>query len=383
MTYNFKDTVNAVENGQAANTGSLTDAGTLTGTEQVNLGKTSGLFGKTLSSVAAWILGAYQGAASFVSLVVSGNVTFSGTGAVQTTVGTTAQQPSSPTAGMFRYNSTTGRYEFYNGSAWVNHTRLSGDTMTGSLTTPALVGSTTSATLDSYVIGGVTPLAASFTTVTTSGQITSTATTGTPPLVIASTTNVPNLNASSLNGATFASPGPIGATTANSAAYTTISASGVITSTVATGTAPFTVASTTNVANLNASSLNGATFAAPGTIGGTTPGAATFASAKVNGPITLKAPSTVTTTTYSQATTDSTLFFNGTASQTLTLLAAATYPGQILYVQNLAAFAVTSASSNVVPAGSTTAGTAILAATAGKWAVLQADGTNWRILMNN
>ena len=42
-------------------------------------------------------------------------------------------------------------------------------------------------------------------------------------------------------------------------------------STVATGTAPFTVASTTNVANLNASSLNGATFAAPGAIGGTTP----------------------------------------------------------------------------------------------------------------
>jgi len=43
------------------------------------------------------------------------------------------------------------------------------------------------------------------------------------------------------------------------------------TSTVATGTAPFTVASTTNVANLNASSLNGATFASPGNIGGTTP----------------------------------------------------------------------------------------------------------------
>jgi len=42
-------------------------------------------------------------------------------------------------------------------------------------------------------------------------------------------------------------------------------------STVATGTAPFTVASTTNVANLNASSLNGATFAAPSAIGSTTP----------------------------------------------------------------------------------------------------------------
>jgi hypothetical protein len=50
------------------------------------------------------------------------------------------------------------------------------------------------------------------------------------------------------------------------------------TSTVATGTAPLVVASTTNVPNLNASSLNGATFAAPGAIGGTTPAAGTFTS---------------------------------------------------------------------------------------------------------
>jgi hypothetical protein len=47
-------------------------------------------------------------------------------------------------------------------------------------------------------------------------------------------------------------------------------------STATTGTAPFTVASTTNVANLNASSLSGKTFAAPGTIGGTTSSSATF-----------------------------------------------------------------------------------------------------------
>jgi hypothetical protein len=46
--------------------------------------------------------------------------------------------------------------------------------------------------------------------------------------------------------------GTVGATTATTGAFTTISASGVITSTVATGTAPFTVASTTAVANLTA-----------------------------------------------------------------------------------------------------------------------------------
>jgi hypothetical protein len=62
----------------------------------------------------------------------------------------------------------------------------------------------------------------------------------------------------------------IGATTASTGRFTTV------TSTATTGTAPFTVASTTNVANLNASSLNGATFAAPGAIGSTTKAAGTF-----------------------------------------------------------------------------------------------------------
>jgi hypothetical protein len=53
--------------------------------------------------------------------------------------------------------------------------------------------------------------------------------------------------------------GTVGATTANTGAFTTISATGVFTSTVATGTAPFTVASTTQVANLNAATAGTAT----------------------------------------------------------------------------------------------------------------------------
>jgi hypothetical protein len=61
----------------------------------------------------------------------------------------------------------------------------------------------------------------------------------------------------------------IGATTAAAAKFTTVSATGQITSTLASGTAPFVVASTTVVANLNASTLGGATFANPGAIGAT------------------------------------------------------------------------------------------------------------------
>ena len=55
--------------------------------------------------------------------------------------------------------------------------------------------------------------------------------------------------------------GTVGATTASTGAFTTISATGVITSTLATGTAPFTVASTTQVANLNAATAGTATNA--------------------------------------------------------------------------------------------------------------------------
>jgi hypothetical protein len=55
--------------------------------------------------------------------------------------------------------------------------------------------------------------------------------------------------------------GTVGATTASTGAFTTVSATGVITSTVTTGTAPFTVASTTQVANLNAATAGTATNA--------------------------------------------------------------------------------------------------------------------------
>ena len=158
----------------------------------------------------------------------------------------------------------------------------------GSTTPGSAAFTTVSATGDiTGTIGATTPNTGAFTTVNASGAITSTVATGSPPFVVASSTNVPNLNASSLGGATFASPGSIGSTTAGSGAFTTLTASSTITgsstvqgtrliSTVATGTAPLTVTSTTNVPNLNASSLGGATFAAPGPIGSGTAGTGAF-----------------------------------------------------------------------------------------------------------
>ena len=43
-----------------------------------------------------------------------------GTDAIIIPVGTTAQRPGSPETGMMRFNSTTTRFEGYNGTAWVN-----------------------------------------------------------------------------------------------------------------------------------------------------------------------------------------------------------------------------------------------------------------------
>lgn len=80
---------------------------------------------------------------------------------------------------------------------------------------------------------------------TVQSQIISSVTTGTAPFVISSTTNVANLNASSLSGATFAAPGAIGGGTPGSGAFTTLTASsGVTLSGVTTGTNAFTVCMT-------------------------------------------------------------------------------------------------------------------------------------------
>lgn len=75
--------------------------------------------------------------------------------------------------------------------------------------------------------------------------------------------------------------------------------------------------------------------------------------------------------------------FNPSGTFTLTLPAASGFPGFWYYFKNISANAVNSASSNVVPIGTNTAGTAIIAASAGKFVFLQSDGTNWITMAGN
>jgi len=114
-----------------------------------------------------------------------------------------------------------------------------------------------------------------------------------------------------------------------------------------------------------------------GTVGATTPATGVFTT------IAFQAPSLINAATYTVATTDVSLRFTTTAC-TVTLPAAASFTGRVLYLNNVTLTAtVTSASSNVIPLGSNTAGTAILGATAGKFAMIQSDGTNWITMMAN
>jgi hypothetical protein len=65
---------------------------------------------------------------------------------------------------------------------------------------------------------------------------------------------------------------------------------------------------------------------------------------------------------------------------TVTLPAASSWSGRQLSFKNMQAQTLVSASSNVVPIDSTSAGTAVLLGVVGNWATLVSDGTNWIIM---
>jgi hypothetical protein len=93
--------------------------------------------------------------------------------------------------------------------------------------------------------------------------------------------------------------------------------------------------------------------------------------------------STVLTKTadYTITNTDTWIINNKTGSaMTLTFPAASAWTGRSITVKNMQAQLVNSASSNIVPIDSTTAGTAILLAVVGNWATMVSDGTNWVIM---
>lgn len=97
------------------------------------------------------------------------------------------------------------------------------------------------------------------------------------------------------------------------------------------------------------------------------------------GSLTRGAPVTKTAS-FTLADTENWIICNGTGTVTVTFPAAGSWVGREVMIKTIAAQTVVSASANVVPLAGGAAGTAILAAVAGRWATLVSDGTNWIVM---
>lgn len=98
--------------------------------------------------------------------------------------------------------------------------------------------------------------------------------------------------------------------------------------------------------------------------------------------VTNNAPPAIKTASFTLGANENFVICEGaSAIVTVTLPAASSAPGRVVTIKNLSAtYTVVSASSNVKPINSSTAGTGICAATAGAWAMLVSDGTSWIIM---
>lgn len=86
---------------------------------------------------------------------------------------------------------------------------------------------------------------------------------------------------------------------------------------------------------------------------------------------------------FTLAATENWVIVNQAGTTTVTLPAASSWTGREVMFKTITANTLVSASSNVVPLAGGAAGTAILAATAGKWATCVSDGTKWVIMQGN
>lgn len=86
------------------------------------------------------------------------------------------------------------------------------------------------------------------------------------------------------------------------------------------------------------------------------------------------------TSAYTLLITDYAVVFNSASSIPVTFPSASANKGKEYMLKTIGTGGVVSPTSNIVPRTSATPGTAILTTTAGSWAHIQSDGTNWVIL---
>ncbi|CAN5306326.1 hypothetical protein BH10PAT1_BH10PAT1_2890 [soil metagenome] len=208
------DTFNVTNSGSSGTNTSNNLTFGLTGTD--NAGGSNTLNSLNFSNVTAHTNNTYNGltfGTGYTNFLNTPTIVIAGTGAI---TGATIAAGSNTISGITATNLTAGDFS----------SKINSGTYSINISGTAPAGTLTGATLNSTVTASSLTSVGTLTGLTVSGQITSTATTGTAPFVIASTTNVANLNASFLNGATFAAPGAIGSGTPSTASFTTLSSAG-------------------------------------------------------------------------------------------------------------------------------------------------------------
>jgi hypothetical protein len=194
------------------------------------------------------------------------------------------------------------------------------------------------------------------------------------------------------NGTAVPTAGAIAYGTGTAYAFTAAGLSGQVLTSAAAGTPTWTTPTTGTVTAVSVVTANGFAGTSSGgatpaltlttTVTGLLKGNGTAISAAVAN-VDYVPLSTVLTKTadYTITGTDTWIINNKSGSAlTLTFPTASSWTGRYITVKNMQAQLVNSASSNIVPIDSTTAGTAILLDVIGNWATLVSDGTDWVIM---
>ena len=220
------------------------------------------------------------------------------------------------------------------------------------------------------------------------GLTPATATTG--AVTLAGTLGIAN---GGTNGAATPTAGAVAYGTGTAYGFTVAGTAGQVLTSAGAGTPTWTTVGTGTVTSVSVVSANG--FAGTVATATTTPaitlsttitgllkGNGTAISAAVANTDYVPLSTVITKTAdYTITGTDTWIINNKTGSAlTLTFPAASSWTGRYITVKNMQAQAVNSASSNIVPIDSTTAGTAILLGVVGNWATMVSDGTNWIIM---
>jgi hypothetical protein len=132
--------------------GNTTIGGTLgvTGAITASGGVSGAVTSTSVTITGGTINGTTIGASSattgtFTTLTATADSSFTSTGALAISKGTTAQRPAVPTSSMLRFNTTTAEFEGYNGTAWasVGGAAIVNDTSTASNLYPLFANATT------------------------------------------------------------------------------------------------------------------------------------------------------------------------------------------------------------------------------------------------